>query len=529
MRKNLIRILCLNLIITLLFNNSIKPSTFESNLSSGWFPHNKEKLKSNIEDLFIQAKQYFDCEVKSPSIKALFVPHAGYEYSGICAASAYRKLLNNNLKNNLINKVIILAPCHFYNLDGIIIPHFEKYKTPLGTIEVNNEAIKTLSTYDIFINNRDAFKEEHSFKIQIPFLQYSISNFTIIPLLVGNLSDSNKDIALKALSKIIDKKTLIVVTSDLTHYGKDYNYEKFNKNILYRIKQQDSEILKAILNQSQKEFKEAIASTHANICGKYPVKLFLDLIKSKILKDLSPRLVCYYNSSQLKNAKQNALSFLENIPDNKIQNCVSYASIIFTNQPLKSLPDEYKFTNYEKLELLNLSKNIIANSLNNKNKINELLFLPILTPALLEARGVFVTLKTNDGQLRGCMGKITSPNSLIETVINMSKASAFEDSRFLSVRLNEVQKLTYEISILSKPKDIKSYKDIILGKHGIILTKDDGFGFTYSAVFLPQVPIEFGWDIKTTLSQLSKKAGLSKDAWKDWCRFQVFTSFSIKE
>lgn len=509
-------------------NQPQNKNILESNLSDGWYPNNKEKLNYKIQSLFKKAEKYLDLWVSPNNIKALIVPHAGYEYSGLCAASAYRKLLRGISKNSFINKVIILAPSHFTNFDGILTPDFEVYKSALGEVLLDKEAIETLNGYRVFTQDRAVFENEHSFKMQVPFLQASISKFKIIPLLVGELTNKDMNLACIALNKIIDEKTLIVVTTDLTHYGKAYSYEIFNTNIINNIKQQDSKVLKPIFEESIKQFDNEIKKTKANLCGIKPIRMFLKLIENKVLGNIEPRLSCYYNSAQIDTDSKNNLNFLERLKDKEVKNAVSYASIIFSSEKLKFIKSYYKLTNYEKLELLNLSKEIIINAINQENKISKSLFWPILSPGVLLKRGAFVTLKTKNNSLRGCMGRVVSKEPLFKTVIEMSKAAAFEDRRFDPLSSNELAGLKIEISILSKPILVKSYKDIIVGKQGIILTKDDAFGYTHSALFLPQVATQFGWSKEATLSELSLKAGLDRNAWKSGCQFQVFESFSIE-
>jgi hypothetical protein len=139
-------------------------------------------------------------------------------------------------------------------------------------------------------------------------------------------------------------------------------------------------------------------------------------------------------------------------------------------------------------------------------------------PRLENKRGVFVTLN-KDGELRGCMGHFEADTPLYGIVARQTVMSAFQDPRFPAVSEDEISRITIEISVLSVPGPVKSYEDIIVGKHGVILQKN-GRG----ATFLPQVAPEQGWDRDTLLSQLSLKAGLPRDAWKSGATFLVYTA-----
>jgi len=136
-----------------------------------------------------------------------------------------------------------------------------------------------------------------------------------------------------------------------------------------------------------------------------------------------------------------------------------------------------------------------------------------------------VTLKTKrGGELRGCIGSIMPTQPLYLTVLDKAKAAAFHDTRFAPLTHSELDKVVIDITMLAPPHRVGSYKDIVLGRDGIILEKHGR-----SAVFLPHVPTEFGWTLPATLQQLSMKAGLAKDAWQHGATYEVFEGFEFKE
>jgi len=149
---------------------------------------------------------------------------------------------------------------------------------------------------------------------------------------------------------------------------------------------------------------------------------------------------------------------------------------------------------------------------------------------LQEPVGVFVTLKQKDpesadSELRGCIGSIIGREPLYEGGRRLAVESAFFDPRFPPVTEQELDDLLIELSVLSEPKEIDSYHDIILGRDGIILTCSGR-----TAVFLPQVAEEQGWDLETTLTHLSLKAGLDPDAWLETsCTYRVFQAEVFQE
>ncbi|MFW6139811.1 MAG: AmmeMemoRadiSam system protein A [Acidobacteriota bacterium] len=144
---------------------------------------------------------------------------------------------------------------------------------------------------------------------------------------------------------------------------------------------------------------------------------------------------------------------------------------------------------------------------------------------LKEKRGAFVTLKQN-GELRGCIGYPAPYLPLYKTIIEASIMATTKDPRFLPVQREELTDVEIEISVLSAPKKIKDISEIKVGKHGIIVSKG-----VNSGLLLPQVPLEWGWDLETYLKHGCLKAGLDEEAFKKGAKVEVFTAqvFSEKE
>jgi AmmeMemoRadiSam system protein A len=145
-------------------------------------------------------------------------------------------------------------------------------------------------------------------------------------------------------------------------------------------------------------------------------------------------------------------------------------------------------------------------------------------PGYAEKNGLFVTLK-KEGDLRGCIGTIIGDRTVPEGIRAMAIQAAFFDPRFSPVEAKELNDLTIEISILTVPRPVASWRDIVIGRDGMILSMKGR-----QALFLPQVAPEQGWDIETTLTYLAQKAGLPHDGWKDPnCRFQTFQALVFGE
>ena len=167
----------------------------------------------------------------------------------------------------------------------------------------------------------------------------------------------------------------------------------------------------------------------------------------------------------------------------------------------------------ERQRLLKLARAALQQSLRSDGALDRELACSEPTPALLEQRGAFVSLKrpTPKGPetIRGCIGTIMPRGPLYKSVIELARKSAFEDPRFAPMVADELCGVRIEISALTPMRGVAGPEEVETGRHGVQLRKGAA-----GAVFLPQVATEYGWSRETLLKQLSLKAGLSEDAWR---------------
>lgn len=142
---------------------------------------------------------------------------------------------------------------------------------------------------------------------------------------------------------------------------------------------------------------------------------------------------------------------------------------------------------------------------------------------LKEKRGAFVTLKVND-KLRGCIGYPLPYRPLYETIMKVTVQSATQDLRFQSLTLEELPRTKIEISVLGLPQVIDDIKKIKIGKHGIIISKGSSRG-----LLLPQVPVEWNWNLETYLRHGCLKAGLDENEWKKGAQIEIFSAQVFSE
>jgi AmmeMemoRadiSam system protein A len=175
-------------------------------------------------------------------------------------------------------------------------------------------------------------------------------------------------------------------------------------------------------------------------------------------------------------------------------------------------PTTSEYSQEERLILLRLAHRAISSALDG----SKLDLLPP-TPHLAGMRGAFTTLHLH-GKLRGCIGYVVPTHSLYRTVAETARAAAFDDPRFRPVAIEEAPELNVEVSVLSPLKPIRP-EEVVVGVHGLIVTQGGRRG-----LLLPQVPLEWGWDRETFLSQTCLKAGLPPDAWLQGAELQAFTA-----
>jgi len=169
--------------------------------------------------------------------------------------------------------------------------------------------------------------------------------------------------------------------------------------------------------------------------------------------------------------------------------------------------------------LLDLARKAIEHYL----KTGKTLKVKIEDEELKKKKGAFVTLKA-DEQLRGCIGYPLPYKPLYETIIDSAISAATQDFRFEPLSLEELPEIKIEISVLSLPEPIEDPKQVEVGKHGIIVSKGHCRG-----LLLPQVPVEWNWNLETYLSHGCLKAGLDEDEWKKGAQIEIFSAQVFSE
>ncbi len=442
-----------------------------------FYPSSENDLKATIRKYYGNV----DDSILPKEIRAIIAPHAGYAYSGQTAAFAY--------KNAGGKTVLLLAPSHYFYFNGASIANATHYRTPLGAIKLSSKTIsikEDLRKSGLLYAEKNAHKKEHSIEVQLPFIQESLKDPEIIPILIGGAT-SFDDLAKIAdiLNRYIDESTLIVASSDFTHYGPRFSYVPFTGNIEENIKRLDYGALEHIEKKDPEGFDNYIQNTGATICGSKPITILLGMIQES---ELEGKLLHYDTSGRITG---------------DFRNSVSYVSYAFYED--NTLNEE------EQMFLTGLARSTLESYLKDKKtpRVNR----DTMPEKLTEKKGCFVTL-TKNSQLRGCIGHIFPEKPLYQCVIDNAVSAATRDPRFKPVTYEELDDIHVEVSVLSVPETLAfASQDELLSK---LAPLKDGVIINYGShrsTYLPQV-----WEQlpgkEAFLSSLCKKGGAPGDCWK---------------
>lgn len=440
-----------------------------------FYSGNRNKLEREVN-------QYL--KTKSPLSEyppIIISPHAGYVFSGPLAGIGFSTI------NKQTNKVILIGPSHKKYFTGISIPEVVAYKTPLGDVPLHQQDIKKLRTEKNVHAYPDAHAEEHCLEVQLPFLQLILRDFKIIPIITGNIGKP-QDIA-NMIHPLIDKNTLVVISSDFSHFHSHTEAKAIDKRSVA-----------TILAEDKDGFIDG--------CGETPIRIGMCLAQ---IMGLKPKLLDARNS-------------YETAPQYGSEDrVVGYASIVYvSDKPEGTNSNDAKIHEAEegKKESDQISVTdqnfmlLLARDALTKAVKGEKPPRPESIPARAqEVSGCFVTL-TKKGSLRGCIGYIEGIKPLYQAIIDNAKNAALGDPRFPNVTAKELDNIKIEVSILTKPEPIiynnanDLLKQIVPYEDGIILKK----GYRQST-YLPQVWDQLPEKI-SFLEHLAQKAGLNKNDWK---------------
>lgn len=464
-------------------------------LAGAWYPGDPAALGDLVRG-FLAGADPSSAPAGTPVIA--LAPHAGYTYSGAIAG----KVLGL-LSQHRFDAVFILAPSHRAPLQRPALSSLDAFATPLGEVPVARDIVAELAATGAFEVNDRAHAFEHAIEIQLPLLQAALPEGTpIVPILVGHLDRSRRQAAARALDRYRDGRHLLLVSSDLTHFGHDYGYVPFTQDVPQRLAQLDTGALQKFLARDADGLLAYAEATGITMCGLEAAAVALD---GELPPGTEAALIAYARSA-------------DQTGDQDLS--VSYAAALICRPAAATTGPETVLAAGERSFLVELARAAVTAAVHEEPPPDPVRLAAAsgiaLEPRLTAVRGVFVTL-TLRGHLRGCIGYIEGIKPLVEAVLDNAAAAALQDPRFTPVRAEDLPLLQVEVSVLTPLRPVSGPQEIQIGRHGILLGKG-----RRRAVFLPQVATEQGWDHATTLDHLALKAGLAADAWREGCTFQVF-------
>jgi AmmeMemoRadiSam system protein B/AmmeMemoRadiSam system protein A len=426
-----------------------------------FYSDNPAELRSEIQEYLSHGKPL------AQPVRMLISPHAGYVFSGPVAAMGYASVSKD------IKTVILIGPSHYVAFTGLSIPDVGAFETPLGTVPLAKEAIMELRKSPLVVDVAQAHWKEHSLEVQIPFLQVVLPKFAIVPIVTGKVDAAE---AAKLLVPLVNEQTLVVASSDFSHYQSQQKARSL-----------DDKSIKCILTGD--------VNGNIDACGEMPIRIVMNMAKT--LK-LTPKLI-------------DARTSYETAPQHGgPDRVVGYASIVYVKETgsAKAAASE-ELSDTDKHFLITLARESLEKAVRGEKPPKP----GNPSASTLEKTGCFVTL-TKRGELRGCIGYIEGIKPLYEAVIDNAQNAALSDPRFPQVKPSELKEIKVEVSVLTRPQPLE-YKDpddllnkLVPGVDGIILQK----GF-HQSTFLPQV-----WDQLPDkvefLEHLSLKGGMPQDGWK---------------
>ena len=461
-------------------------------VAGAFYPSHPETLTQMVDGYLAQAERL------DPEPSILIAPHAGYVYSGGVAAHSFKQALERAYRH-----IIILGFNHqyAYSFTGAAVWTAGPWRTPLGDAPIDADlARKILASSSAFHADQAIHLGEHSLEVEVPFLQRVLPNIPIVPISIGRPQLETMQLVADGLAAVLreNPETLIVVSTDLSHYPRYEDAQRVDQASLHAIMSLDPLALEA---WDEEAMSARTPNLHTTMCGKGPVLAAMLLARSMGAEVV--RVIKYANSGD--------------VPEGSHDQVVGYGAVEFIRGQPPALTTEDKVT------LLKLARDTLQEYLSTHNKPH---FEPT-SSAMQQPRATFVTLRhrrTHD--LRGCRGEVFARYPLWESVQRVCLLSAFDDPRFPPLLANELSDMHLEISVLTPMRLAGSPEEVVVGRHGVMIRHG-----SHGGLFLPQVPVEQGWDRDEYLSTLCwMKAGLPADAWrKKDVRLYIFEAEIFEE
>lgn len=472
-------------------------SAHVSPYSGSWYPGDAVHLKELLGELWQKSQERTGAE-PGPRAVAFVVPHAGLIYSGAVAASVYRRL-----ETWKPARVVLLGFSHRGGPTGVAVPDTEAYRTPLGELEVDREAVAHLASSSPFHLVSERSVCDHSVEIQLPLLQRAVPQARLVPLYIGDLDEPSRRQAAERLAALLDPETIVLASSDFTHFGAAFYFQPFpvDRDVADRLRELDYKVVDAASSLRESLFFGVLKETRATVCGYAPIGLLLATLRQFDDRDeIFQDLLDYQTSGEITG---------------DFHHSVSYAALAY--HPWSNL----QLNAEEQAAALELARSTLRRYQETGSRHPPATAKPSLA-GLEQCRAAFVTLHKN-GELRGCLGRTVADRPLWEILPELTLAAALEDRRFPPLQPEETG-IEVEISILSPLKRIPDRSGFRVNEHGALLNARG-----HQGLLLPQVATERGWDAERFFQALAMKAGVGPEVYSDpSTRLYVFRAQIIR-
>lgn len=248
----------------------MNPTYMESTLAGTWYDNHPGRLRSELKAALSAARI-----PSNPNVFAVIMPHAGYAYSGRCAAHGAQAVA----AVPALRRVIVLGLTHRIRLpNAVSLPsQATAYRSPLGDTPLDTDAIAGLLEDTLFTDVPATRRGENSIEMQLPLLQVALEgrDWSLVPITLGQLDEEARARVAQTLAPLMDAGTVLVVSSDFTHYGPDFSYVPFQDDIEANLRQVDGGAIQTILNGDAQGFAAYCNQTGATICGQDPIGVML--------------------------------------------------------------------------------------------------------------------------------------------------------------------------------------------------------------------------------------------------------------
>ena len=244
-----------------------EPAVKEPHLAGRWYPAEPAALDAIVRELLAAGGP------RRAGVRAILVPHGPYRGSGPVAARAFATVAGG------ARRAIVLSPTHYAEFRGAATLPMRAYRTPLGPVELDGECAAALGRLPFVRANPAVFLREHGLEVQLPLLQAALPGSRAALLLLGSLEPGEVVTLAEALRPMLDDETLLVVSSDLVHYGRRFGYLPVPPTdaatVAAALRRLDEDVLSRILARDADGFVRWLADTGAAICGRHAIEVML--------------------------------------------------------------------------------------------------------------------------------------------------------------------------------------------------------------------------------------------------------------